>query len=702
MKRILLVFFTAVFFLSSMTISSNLFALLLHHADTLGRPQLGKWYEPFHIVYWFLTVKVAGNQYRISFIVFLVCFALPSFIALRLYARLRLNVLGIYGTSRWMKDRELRKEGAFERRGIILGQSKEARFRKNRKGQYSMISVGKIIFDPPNTHVAVIAPTRSGKGVSCVVPTLLSWTHSVVVNDPKKENYLVTSAWRNKFSHVYCFEPTSAESCKFNPLWEISPPPRDVMDAQNLAEIITHPRGDSDSDNVVQNPHWVNTAKQLLVGAILYVLTEPTERDKSLHGIASLLQSTDMPIGDVLTMMLQSNHTVVAETARNMLNKADEELSGVVSTACEFLSLYQDPFVAYNTSYSDFKIEDLTRAENPLSLYICTNPESQERLRPLIRLMVELIAKKLSSDLFKNKRPILFLIDEFISLGKFAFVQDWLAHCAQYRIKCMLVAQSFNAIYDKYGERSSVLNNCHTKAILGAGDPQDAKTVVEYLGSYSINRQNVSQTGTLRNIIARTRSNSYIETERKLMTSDEVLRLPYEDSILITAGKFPYRGKKIMYFADRRFIERTDPKLNVPLPTTRTERLKQLPFRRPELPWYSRRDMSELTDIYNRPSATSQVAFEMLSNRKNQNRLRVSTVQDSELLHAASENNTLRGEFRDSALAHESEPKDNGSASSAGADDFPKAVEVGQDSGPDSSSASDHFDFTDPDDFIGR
>ena len=324
------------------------------------------------------------------FIAFLASFCFSSFIGFRLYTRLRLNVQGIYGTSRWMKTRELRRDGAFKGQGIVLGQTREARFRKNRHDQYKMLSPGKIIFDDAHTHVAVIAPTRGGKGVSCVMPTLLSWTHSVVVNDPKKENYLVTSPWRNKFSHVYCFEPTSLESAKFNPLDEISPPPRDVMDAQNLAEAITHPRGDSDYDNIAQNPHWVNTAKQLITGAILYVVHEPTESDKSLHGVASLLQSPDMTMGAVLGLMLESPHPVVSETARNMLNKEDEELGGVVSTACEFLSLYQDPYVAFNTSYSDFHLKDLTNSDAPLSLYICTNPESQQRLRPLIRLVVEL------------------------------------------------------------------------------------------------------------------------------------------------------------------------------------------------------------------------------------------------------------------------------------------------------------------------
>jgi len=74
-----------------------------------------------------------------------------------------------------------------------------------------------------------------------------------------------------------------------------------------------------------------------------------------------------------------------------------------------------------------------------------------------------------------------------------------------------------------------------------------------------------------------------METEKKLMTVDELLRLPFEDFILITAGQYPYRGRKLMYYLDPRFKDR------VKLPTLAnwSDQLQELPKRRLQLPWLS-------------------------------------------------------------------------------------------------------------------
>ena len=242
MKKLAFLLYSFLSFLFSLTLSTNLFAYLLHHAHILGAPQIaGRWYEPFHLVLWFFTVRVPGRQYEIAFIVFLLCFSVLAFLGFRLYTKLNANLQGIYGNSRWLKTRELKRLGAFAGKGIILGQTKEARFHaRNVKGQkiYRARRQGKIIFDNSDTHTLVIAPTRGGKGISCVIPTLLSWTYSAVVYDIKKENYELTCGWRRQFSHILRFEPTSQLSVHFNPLWEIDRGTLlDVSQAQNIAEI---------------------------------------------------------------------------------------------------------------------------------------------------------------------------------------------------------------------------------------------------------------------------------------------------------------------------------------------------------------------------------------------------------------------------------------------------------------------------------
>jgi type IV secretion system protein VirD4 len=574
-------------------LASNIFAYLLHFADILGSPQIGRFYEPFHILYWWFKIRVPGNEYKISFIAFLACFCLLAFVGFRIYTKLRLNILGIYGSARWAKTHELARAKAFIGKGVILGQTNSAFFTRN---QARMTYPGRIIFENDDSHDLVVAPTGRGKGVSCVIPTLLCWTDSVVCYDLKKENFVATSGWRKQFSHVLCFEPMSENSARFNPLMEISRGPREVADAQMIARVITHPRGDN--DNFSGEHHWIENAYQLITGTILYVLNEPTEISKSLHAVASLLQSPDMTIRDVLDLMLQSKSAAVQETARNMMNKADNELSGVVSTACTFLSLYQDPYVAYNTSLSDFSVNQLVSSEYPCCLYICMDPESSDRLKPLTRLVLELIMRKLVSYRSEKRHRLLFLIDEFPSLGRLAFFEEALSFCRQYKVKCMLVSQSFNQLFKEYGERTSILDNCHHKAVLAISSPQDAKTVGDFLGTYSVNRHSVSQSGMLGSIIARSRSNSFTEVERKLMTQDELIGMADDEFILITDGKHPYKGKKIRYYLDERFTKRAHMESFL----TREAQVKQLPVKKaqPET-WMKDQDLALLEKLLELP-----------------------------------------------------------------------------------------------------
>ncbi len=74
-------------------------------------------------------------------------------------------------------------------------------------------------------HVLCFAPTRSGKGVGLVVPTLPTWPESAIVHDTKGENWSLTAGWRARFGRLLLFDPTNAASAAYNPLLEVRKPP---------------------------------------------------------------------------------------------------------------------------------------------------------------------------------------------------------------------------------------------------------------------------------------------------------------------------------------------------------------------------------------------------------------------------------------------------------------------------------------------
>src|SRR3546814_6874549 len=154
---------------------------------------------------------------------------------------------------------------------------------------------------------------------------------------------------------------------------------------------------------------WEKTTHSLLVGAILHVLY--AEPDKTLAGVAGFLSDPKRPIETTLAAMMTTRHLgedgphpVVASTARELLNKSDNERSGVLSTAMSFLGLYRDPVVAAVTRRCDWRIADLVADPRPATLYLVVPPSDLSRTKPLIRLVLNQIGRRLPANLHAKDR----------------------------------------------------------------------------------------------------------------------------------------------------------------------------------------------------------------------------------------------------------------------------------------------------------
>jgi type IV secretion system protein VirD4 len=486
-----------------------------------------------------------------------------------------------HGSSRWATTAEMKKAGLLRGRGVVLCQTSDASFRTtvDRAGNEKIVAgrLGRLICHDGPEHVFCFAPTRSGKGVGLVVPTLLSWPHSVLVYDIKKENWALTAGWRKQFSRVWRFEPTATDSVRFNPLLEIRKGLSEVKDTQNVADILVDPTGDKETRD-----HWQLTAHNLLCGAILHVLY--AEADKTLSGVAGFLSDPARTQVETLKRMLltahlpSGAHPLVAQAAREMLNKSDNELSGVVSTAMACLGLYRDPVVARNTASSDFRIADLMNADVPVSLYLVVPPSDLARTRPIIRLMLNQIGRRLTESMeFGGKTAyrhrLLLLLDEFPSLGKLEFFETALAFIAGYGLKAFLIAQSLNQLEKAYGPHNSILDNCHVRLTYAANDDRTARRISDLLGQSTEKRLQRSYSGS--GLFLTHRSESVHEYGRPLLTPAEVNQLPQDDGILLVGGLLPYRARKVRYFLDPRFKDRG----GRPPPDTAQEQQRELPAR---------------------------------------------------------------------------------------------------------------------------
>lgn len=455
-----------------------------------------------------------------------------------------------YGSARWATLPEIRQGGLLNPAGVFLG-----RMQEKKTSHY-------LRHDGPE-HVMVFAPTRSGKGVGLVVPTLLSWSGSVVVHDIKGENWTLTAGYRARFSHCLLFNPTDPRSAAYNPLLEVRRGTHEVRDVQNIADILVDPEGALERRN-----HWEKTSHALLVGAILHVLY--AGEDKTLRGVAGFLSDPACPFEVTLHRMMHTihlgdgPHPVVASAAREVLNKSENERSGVLSTAMSFLGLYRDPTVAAVTSHCDWRIADLVDTDHPVSLYLVVPPSDINRTKPLIRLLLNQIGRRLTesldgSDGITRRHKLLLMLDEFPALGRLDFFESTLAFMAGYELQAFLIAQSLNQVDKAYGPNNSILDNCHVRVAFATNDDRTAKRISDSLGTATELRAQRNYAGHrlapwLGHLMV-----SRQETARPLRTPGEIMQLPPDEEIIMVSGQSPIRAKKLRYYEDGNFTHRVLP-----------------------------------------------------------------------------------------------------------------------------------------------
>src|SRR5882757_8012308 len=440
-----------------------------------------------------------------------------------------------YGSARWAETREIREAGLLGDRRIII---------KNWRGDY-------LRHGGPE-HVLCFAPTRSGKGVGLVVPTLLTWPDSAIVHDIKGENWTLTAGWRARFGRVLLFDPTNAQSAAYNPILEVRRGEWEVRDVQNIADVLVDPEGALERRN-----HWEKTSHSLLVGTILHVLY--AEPDKTLAGVANFLSDPRRTIEKTLQAMMSAPHLgsagvhpVVASAARELLNKSENERSGVLSTAMSFLGLYRDPVVARVTRQCDWRIGDLVEGKRPATLYLVVPPSDINRTKPLVRLMLNQIGRRLTEQLQPDHRHhrLLLMLDEFPALGRLDFFESALAFMAGYGLKAFLIAQSLNQIEKAYGQNNSILDNCHVRVSFATNDERTAKRISDALGIATELRAMKNYAGHRLSPWLGHLMVSRQETARPLLTAGEVMQLPADDELVLVSGCAPIRAKKARYFED--------------------------------------------------------------------------------------------------------------------------------------------------------
>jgi len=537
--------------------------------ENLGDSLYHYFYNPFG---WIIWQQDFYTHYSLFFktlnitMFFVIAAVFGVFIVIRMLALRKSKTHDdVHGTAHWMSDSEIKSIG-------LIGQEKGVYI-----GGYADGSKLHYLKHNGPEHVLAFAPTRSGKGIGLVLPTLLDWRESVIVLDIKGENWALTAGWREQYANnrVLKFDPTADDglSVKFNPLEEIRVGTSyEIGDLQNIAMMIV------DTDGKGLRDYWEKSSFSFVSGLILHTIHKAKKSNQpypNLTDVYELLNKDE--IRDLLEEMLSSNHHLVSLVGREMLNKATEELSGVVGSTASYLNLYVDPIISNNTSKSEFRINDLMRGEQPVSLYLVLKPNDKNRIMPLIRLIMNQLLRRLLEDLeFEDgksvktyKHRMLLMLDEFTSLGRLGIFQESLAFMGGYGIKAYIIIQDITQLYEAYGKDESIMSNCHIRIAYAPNKVETAELLSKMSGITTVVKSYTTTSGNRVSVMLGQVTESLQEISRPLLTPDECMRLPGAikdnnaqvieggDMLIFIAGQAPIYGKQILFFKDKVFLDRS-------------------------------------------------------------------------------------------------------------------------------------------------
>jgi len=416
---------------------------------------------------------------------------------------------------------------------------------------------GAPICSTPEHHTLIVARTRTGKGTRVIIPTLLRYSGSAFVIDPKGENAAVTARTRREQigQNIHVLNPWNElattyqrlglPSATFNPLDILDRnDPNVVAIAQTLASAICPAPANA------RDKFWQGSAANVLTAVFLWLADRPEER-KTLARAREIVSLTRKDFKEKFLIPMAASEAfsgAIREMAAPFIDLADETYSGVMSNLSESTKFLSDPQIKAATAESSFAMEDL--ALGTATVYVVIPTERMDTQKTWLRLVIIAAMHIFKYAKRRTRHRCLFLIDEFAALGRLDDLPRDIATMSGHGVDFTLIVQGLDQLKDHYGEaKGTILSNCAYKWFCNLNDLDSAKYLSETLGkatvtttststSYSASRQGGSQSS----------STSHGETGRSLLNPDEILNLGRDVAIVIQPKGKPQYLRPVDYW----------------------------------------------------------------------------------------------------------------------------------------------------------
>ncbi len=414
-----------------------------------------------------------------------------------------------------------------------------------------------------DAHLLTLAPTGAGKGVSCVIPTLLDYPGSMLVIDPKGENYAVTAAYRRSIGHeIVALDPFGlvGGTGSFNPMESLDAEDVESIDqAAALAEmlVVRDPRASADT------MFWSEEAKALIAGLILLVA-----ESEGMHTMNTLWEILSVPPRDLtkLWRMMSASKGAggaIKRAGDRVLQKADRVRSSVIAEAQSHMHFLESARLADVMSSSSFTFSDLKTSRT--TVYLIVPPDRLDICRRWLRLMVASALDALIRTPGLPAHRVLFLLDEFPALGPMPPLERAVSLARGYGGTCWLLAQDLSQVRALYPVSwSSFIANAGVVQAFGTSDLGTATYLSDMIGTTTARVRGTTRserTGTGALLHGRDARTSWSESEhaRPLLSPGEVRQLSPDTTLLLMPGADPIRVARPDYRHDVEFRHRFAP-----------------------------------------------------------------------------------------------------------------------------------------------
>lgn len=425
---------------------------------------------------------------------------------------------------------------------------------------------------PPTQHFVTIAPTRSGKGAALIIPNLIIYDGSVIVIDPKGENAYITAERRRQMGQkTHILDPWGEvnrrygsktkimeEVARFNPLSILDPKSEHFAD--DVAYI-----ADALIINQGNDPHWQDSARELVAGLIAFTVYKSGSK-AHLPLVRLLLTKGPAGIAKVAHEATEfGSYNLAAKKLRRFIDPQNKELQSIISTALTQLSFLDSVTLSKNLMETSFSFEDLIKEKS--TIYLVLPVDKLQTYGRWLRLMVSLGIRTIARNAKNIEQPILFILDEFGTIGKLSAISQAVGLMAGMKMCIWAFVQDLNQLKHDYNDQwETFVSNSHSLTCFNVMDQFTAEYISKMMGITTVVRRSQSSANQAKQNKSFAGLMSDQVFSKPLQHPDEIRRtLPF---LGIGIGREnPYYFGKMFYYENECFFKhcRQDPNFQPPV-----------------------------------------------------------------------------------------------------------------------------------------